>query len=264
VDEASGNMYYYHNNYLGTPLLMTDDSGTVVWEAEYRPFGEAAVNTNSTMVNNFRFSGQYYDSETGLHYNYRRYYDPRTGRYLTPDPIGVFGGVNLFLYTDNNPINAIDSLGLIRWTTIGKGAVSTFLGVVGIAGGAAMAGTPTGLGQVLGATVAVAGSSSLAYGVSQIIAGFLDEEIPYMGTKEAVIKGTVSPGMTQDNLLALNQILDMVPDVLSGRVNIPPSKIGEVAIYIHYLLSIGASTQDIVQELDKLGYIEPSKEGPCE
>jgi uncharacterized protein RhaS with RHS repeats len=62
VDVATGDLYYYLNNSLGTPILMTDDSGTVVWEAFYKPFGDAAVNSNSTVVNNFRYAGQYYDA----------------------------------------------------------------------------------------------------------------------------------------------------------------------------------------------------------
>jgi len=115
VTVGTGALYFFHNNYLGTPVLMTDTTGTVVWEADYKPFGEARVNPNSGVVNNFRFAGQYYDEETGLHYNYHRYYDPKIGRYLTPDPIGLEGGINLYAYVFNNPINKIDPLGLQQY-----------------------------------------------------------------------------------------------------------------------------------------------------
>ncbi len=60
--------------------------------------------------NNLRFPGQYYDAESGLHYNYNRYYNPNTGRYLTTDPFK--DGLNLYLYTFGNPINLYDPLGL--------------------------------------------------------------------------------------------------------------------------------------------------------
>jgi RHS repeat-associated protein len=124
-------VYYYLNDHLGTPQLMTDENNVVVWEAKYRPFGEAVVHPYSTVDNNIRFPGQYYDAETGLHYNYHRYYDPRTGRYLRADPshsvqsrctmIPYFSPDDLttepyelllFAYTANNPINSIDPNGL--------------------------------------------------------------------------------------------------------------------------------------------------------
>jgi RHS repeat-associated protein len=70
------------------------------------------VHPQSTVVNNIRFPGQYYDVETGLHYNYHRYYNPKTGRYVTPDPIGLRSGINLYLYGLNNPIHSIDLFGL--------------------------------------------------------------------------------------------------------------------------------------------------------
>jgi len=112
VDFSTNSMYYYLNDRLGTPLIMTDDTGTVVWEAYYKPFGEATINPNSTVVNNIRLPGQYFDNETSLHYNYHRYYDPRTGRYLTPDPIGLEGGINLYWYVENSPTALTDVYGL--------------------------------------------------------------------------------------------------------------------------------------------------------
>ena len=104
-------VYYFHNDHIGTPQRLTDATGTVVWAADYLPFGQANV-TVETVENNLRFAGQYYDSETGLHYNYHRYYDPATGRYLNPDPIGLAGGINLFAYVQNNPVNFVDPYGL--------------------------------------------------------------------------------------------------------------------------------------------------------
>lgn len=93
--DGSDNIFYYHNDHLGTPLAMTDRNGAIVWKAAYEPFGEAQVDPASTVTNNFRFPGQYYDEESGLHYNWHRYYDPKTGRYVTSDPI-------LFNFLHNN------------------------------------------------------------------------------------------------------------------------------------------------------------------
>jgi len=104
--------YYFQNDHLGTPVMMSDINGVTVWAASYSSFGEAAVDASSTVVNNLRLPGQYFDAETGMHYNWHRYYDPGTGRYITADPIGFRGGVNLFTYSNNNPVNRIDPKGL--------------------------------------------------------------------------------------------------------------------------------------------------------
>ena len=81
-------IYYYHNDHLGTPLAMTNARRAMLSGRQpMTPFGEAQVDPSSTVTNNFRLPGQYYDDESGLHYNWHRYYDPRTGRYVTSDPI---------------------------------------------------------------------------------------------------------------------------------------------------------------------------------
>jgi RHS repeat-associated protein len=104
------NTYYYHNDHLATPQKMTDASGVVVWSADYKPFGEATV-TISTITNNLRFPGQYFDSETGLNYNYFRDYNPLIGRYIEADPIGQAGGINQYVYSLNTPLILTDPTG---------------------------------------------------------------------------------------------------------------------------------------------------------
>jgi RHS repeat-associated protein len=106
-----GSVYFTHTDHLGTPQLLTNSAGTVVWAADYEPFGEATV-TTATIENNLRFPGQYYDAETQLHYNYFRNYDFSTGRYVQSDPIGLDDGVNTYNYVLGNPLKYFDTQGL--------------------------------------------------------------------------------------------------------------------------------------------------------
>jgi RHS repeat-associated protein len=87
----------------------------LVWSADYDGFGRATVSVpaSNAATNNLRHPGQYFDAESGLHYNDRRYYDPATGRYLTRDPLGFGGGANLYAYAAHNPTNLIDPSGEI-------------------------------------------------------------------------------------------------------------------------------------------------------
>ena len=109
--KENGEFYWYQNDHLGTPQKLVDSSGIVVWEATYTAFGEAQVEVE-TVTNNLLFPGQYYDAETGLHYNWNRFYDPDTGRYTRAEPIGFAGGdENLYAYVWNNPLLMIDPEG---------------------------------------------------------------------------------------------------------------------------------------------------------
>lgn len=80
------------------------------WSATYRPFGEAHAITGTESLA-LRFPGQLFDPETGFHQNWHRDYDPRLGRYLQSDPIGLAGGLNTYAYTFGDPVNLIDPSG---------------------------------------------------------------------------------------------------------------------------------------------------------
>jgi RHS repeat-associated protein len=108
--------YFYQNNHLGTPQKMMASNGAVVWSARYTSFGEGDVDISSIISNNLRLPGQYFDEETGLHYNWHRHYDPGIGRYLRADPIGFEGGLNLYVYVLDNPVVYFDPGGLDTWS----------------------------------------------------------------------------------------------------------------------------------------------------
>ncbi len=110
-------LYYLHPDHLGSPRAVSDESGQVIWRWKSEPFGgtlpeEDPDGDGQPFVLNLRFPGQYFDVESGLYYNYFRYYDPDIGRYITSDPIGLDGGLNTYGYADGNPATRADPRGL--------------------------------------------------------------------------------------------------------------------------------------------------------
>jgi RHS repeat-associated protein len=101
-------------------LQATDKAGNIVWAASFDAFGRASITTpqatadKPTIASNLRLPGQYEDVETGLHYNWHRYYDAEVGRYVPADPIGLEGGINRYSYVGGNPARFIDPDGLQR------------------------------------------------------------------------------------------------------------------------------------------------------
>ena len=146
MDAATNSVAFYHNDHLGTPRILTDGNAAVVWEATRLPFGETWI-TKEDVVNPIRFPGQYFDEETGLHYNYFRDYDPSTGRYIQSDPIGLAGGLNTYVYVGSNPLNYMDLLGLHhgpKHGQMGHGAVGDGRGAATVGFGGAFQYGPGG------------------------------------------------------------------------------------------------------------------------
>ena len=137
TDGPNGNaklceVYYFHTDQVGLPEELSNAQGQIIWQAQYKTWGstveerwearrlhgakvqghtEGDIPQGDRQEQNLRFQGQYLDRETGLHYNTFRYYDADVGRFISPDPIGLEGGINLGIYSPN-PIGWIDPWGL--------------------------------------------------------------------------------------------------------------------------------------------------------
>ena len=114
---VSGEWYHYLNDDTGAPEALIDNTGAVAARLPKRGFRfdeDVAAEGVHTPI---RFRGQYRDEETGLHYNRHRYYDPDLGRYISPDPIGLDGGMNGFTFAANRPTAAVDVEGLSETLT---------------------------------------------------------------------------------------------------------------------------------------------------
>jgi RHS repeat-associated protein len=110
-------IYYVHTDHLNTPRKITRPAdNALLWRWDVAPFGAALPDENpegaGTFRYNLRFAGQYYDTESGLHYNYFREYDPAVGRYVESDPIGLKGGINTYGYANQDPVDLADPFGL--------------------------------------------------------------------------------------------------------------------------------------------------------
>ncbi|GLO57797.1 hypothetical protein PPUJ20066_38330 [Pseudomonas putida] len=124
------NFTWYQCDQLGTPMELTDEDGQMAWSGTYKAWGFAEEKRNDAVRtvkigNQLRFQGQYFDSETKLHYNRHRYYDPQIGRFVGKDPISFSGGINIYQYAPNST-QWIDPLGLARsgqWVAVGNGRI---------------------------------------------------------------------------------------------------------------------------------------------
>jgi len=117
------NTYYAIKDHQNTVIALVDASGSVVESYEYDAYGNildvkdasgnSIANHQSAIGNRYTFQGREIDWTTGLYYFRARWYNPETGRWLSKDPIGIAGGLNLYAFCGNNPVNFVDPMGLV-------------------------------------------------------------------------------------------------------------------------------------------------------
>jgi RHS repeat-associated protein len=107
--------YFFLKNHLGSITEITDIYQNTVKTYDYDPFGNILGESGSLAHNAFTYTAREYHHRSGLYYYRARWYDPEMGRFITQDPIGFLGGMNLYAYVRNNPVMFADPLGLMNW-----------------------------------------------------------------------------------------------------------------------------------------------------
>jgi RHS repeat-associated protein len=175
---VSGTTSYFEEDGLGSIASLSNSGGALAETYTYDSFGKLLASTGS-LANPFQYTAREYDSETGQYYYRARYYNPATGRFLSEDPIGFYGGNNFYRYVGNDPADLIDPFGLWSWTGVGAG-VGGALG--GIGGALLGAGTGTlvapGVGTIgggwEGGVVGAAGGAVAGAAVGAAIGNAVD------------------------------------------------------------------------------------------
>ncbi len=242
--DQNNNLQYLNQDILGSTVLVTNNTGAIVHQYSYDPFGSIASELGEdSNTSNYLYTGQEFDAESELYYYNARYYNPLLGRFLSKDPIihrgdGVLG-YNEYIYVKNNPLKYTDPSGEINWDLLWEGTKQTVLGglntvfgAVEVAGGVTLATGGTVATGGLGAPLAVAGgvgmgvlgANNIVAGTTQLSGGVVNMWNSIFDEKEEAVDYTFNPAheainATTEKGSVLNTSLNVgydVVDVFAG------------------------------------------------
>ena len=211
--------HYYATDAQGSVVALNNGGHTIEETYRYTAYGQPE--TPSALGNPYLYTARRYDTETGLYYYRARYYDPNLRRFIQPDPIGYLGGMNLYAYVGNSPVNWVDPWGLIKWKAVGQGFFATLGGRLMISYGASL--STTGEGAVIGVPTVIGGVVLSSWGFSQMITGFLDADIGIPKPSVAALGALVTTGDVEIAKAAdtVEDIIFLVPGV--GKIATNPT-----------------------------------------
>ena len=203
TNDANPGNYYYNVDHLGSTQSVLDSDGAIVARYEYTPYGEV-TQTQGTLDIDFLYTGHYQHEPSNLFLTHYRAYDPTQGRWLSRDPIAENGGINLYAYVLNDPINHIDPDGRFAWIAAGAVIGSVInVGITYIANG----------GNVTGKQLAAAAVSGAISGAAGAVAGPLGGSIAKgLGAASNRLVASVAAGVLSGGGAALGQMASNLID----------------------------------------------------
>ena len=265
-------MYFVHSDHLGTPQKVSNDTGAVVWAADYEPYGPISLQIWH-ISNTARFPGQVFDAETGLHYNYFRDYDPSVGRYVQSDTIGLAGGINTFAYVYGNPLRYTDPTGEIVHIFLGfgigaiAGAIAALndpcadltdilvgAGVGGLLGGAAAA---VPIGGALGGAIIRGGLAGAAGNAAGQLLGIVRGSSAEFNLDQVAVQGAVGAASG-----GIGNVSGLTHALTSVRAGVNAERAIEISYGVGTTAAIGAGIAAIAVSPSNVGGLQAMQSEP--
>lgn len=223
----NGDVYYYRKNLQGDVIAIVDEAGNEAGRYTYDAWGNCSVNGSGVMsANPFRYRGYYWDDEAGLYYLNTRWYDPETGRFISPDSINYLdpesiNGFNLYAYCLNNPVMYSDPYGTTAWWEWLLGGLI----VVGLAVGSIVTGGAVAA-VFAGATI----GGAISYG-TQAVSGELNWGQFALDIGVGALTGAIgASGLSRGVATALSGLIGSGSSIASDLINGKPVNWGKAAV----------------------------------
>jgi len=223
--QIGGTNYYYTRDHLGSIREVTGTNEVVQARYDYDPYGQQTL-VSGTLTVDFGYTGLYIHQPSGLLFASYRPYIPPLGRWASRDPLAERGGINLYGYVLNDPVNYVDPLGLVNWGGVFGATSGIIANGLGIAGGIGLAVGTDGLGSVVAAAIVAKSGYGLGANLENLWNAINDQAPNNSGSMLGDIANAVAPcNKTAKTLANAGDLALDLAGMLTGDIATTPNMV---------------------------------------